>query len=225
MNCLLCNKAITVRLSIKDILLPGPIVNSPICPACKSRFSSYINSKKCCLGCYKDSDKKLCSECQQWQQKYGWHLQHQALYRYNDAMKNFMHQYKFVGDYRLRLIFQHEFSQTINRVGADIIVPIPVTPETLQVRGFNQVVGLLREVNYQQLLQTKEKSKRAQSSKGRAERLAAPQPFVLADKINIQSKSVLLIDDVYTTGRTLYHAAALFKELGCTDVVSVSLAR
>ena len=39
------------------------------------------------------------------------------------------------------------------------------------------------------------------------------------------NKRILLVDDVYTTGRTLYHAAVLFKQAGCKEIGSVSLAR
>ncbi|MGH2325015.1 ComF family protein [Leuconostoc lactis] len=36
---------------------------------------------------------------------------------------------------------------------------------------------------------------------------------------------VLLVDDVYTTGNTLYHAATLLYQLGAKEVKSLSLAR
>ncbi len=41
----------------------------------------------------------------------------------------------------------------------------------MQTRGFNQVIGLLREVPYQSILGTRASSKVAQSSKTKEERL------------------------------------------------------
>lgn len=130
-----------------------------------------------------------------------------------------------MGDYRLREVFSVEFSRVIKQFDVDLIVPIPVTTETMTTRGFNQVIGLLREVKYYELLQTKNTAKQAQSTKTRKERLATAQPFVINEKVDIKGKDVLLVDDIYTTGRTLYHAAVLFKQAGCKRIVSVSLAR
>lgn len=136
-----------------------------------------------------------------------------------------MHRYKFNGDYRLRLVFQRQFSRAVQQAGTALIIPIPITAETWQTRGFNQVIGLLREVQYQPLLELKVSTKTAQSSKTRTERLATPQPFTLKHPELVTNQRVLLVDDVYTTGRTLYHAAALCQQAGCTWIGSVSLAR
>ncbi|HBC90402.1 MAG TPA: ComF family protein, partial [Lactococcus sp.] len=43
-------------------------------------------------------------------------------------------------------------------------------------------------------------------------------------KVKVPNK-VLLIDDVYTTGRTLQHAITVLKEAGAQDVRSFSLCR
>nr|WP_283581183.1 ComF family protein [Limosilactobacillus reuteri] len=181
-----------------------------------------------CAGCGKENVNKngfLCADCQTWKKLYGWYLHHRGLYRYNEAMKEYMQRYKFNGDYRLCVVFQRELSKVVNEQKADLIVPIPVTSTTMQTRGFNQVIGLLREVPYQSILRTKISSKVAQSSKTKEERLATKQSFILDAPEKVINKKVLLVDDVYTTGRTLYHAANLFKQAGCKEIGSVSLAR
>ena len=181
-----------------------------------------------CAGCGKENINKngfLCADCQTWEKLYGWHLHHRGLYRYNEAMKEYMQRYKFNGDYRLCVVFQRELSKVVNEQKADLIVPIPVTSTTMQTRGFNQVIGLLREVPYQSILRTRASSKVAQSSKTKEERLTTKQPFILKSPEEVINKRILLVDDVYTTGRTLYHAANLFKQAGCNKIGSVSLAR
>ncbi len=50
-------------------------------------------------------------------------LHHRGLYRYNEAMKEYMQRYKFNGDYRLRVVFQRELSKVVNEQKADLIVP------------------------------------------------------------------------------------------------------
>ncbi|WP_261313292.1 ComF family protein [Limosilactobacillus panis] len=167
----------------------------------------------------------LCTECEAWQEKYGWHLHHRALYQYNDAMKAFMRQYKFNGDYVMRRVFHDEFVRTIKEIKAERVVPIPVTPTTMKTRGFNQVSGLITGIVVTECLQTRQQSKQAQSRKNRQERLATKQPFHLVDDRQLINQKVLLVDDVYTTGRTLYHAATLIHKAGAREVISISLAR
>lgn len=226
MECLLCNKGISFQLTLKDIFIFREIITPVVCTKCKESFVRWDDHG--CAGCGKENVNKngfLCADCQTWKKLYGWYLHHRGLYRYNEAMKEYMQRYKFNGDYRLCVVFQRELSKVVNEQKADLIVPIPVTSTTMQTRGFNQVIGLLREVPYQSILRTKISSKVAQSSKTKEERLATKQPFILDAPEKVINKKVLLVDDVYTTGRTLYHAANLFKQAGCKEISSVSLAR
>lgn len=226
MECLLCNKRISFQLTLQDIFSFREIITPVVCTKCKESFVRWNDHG--CAGCGRNNTGKnssLCADCQAWKKLYGWYLHHRGLYRYNEAMKEYMQRYKFNGDYRLRVVFQRELSKVVNEQKADLIVPIPVTSITMQTRGFNQVIGLLREVPYQSILQTKISSKVAQSSKTKEERLATKQPFILDAPEKVINKKVLLVDDVYTTGRTLYHAANLFKQAGCKEISSVSLAR
>ena len=226
MECLLCNKGISFQLTLKDIFSFREIITPVVCTKCKESFVRWDDHG--CAGCGKENVNKngfLCADCQTWKKLYGWYLHHRGLYRYNEAMKEYMQRYKFNGDYRLCVVFQRELSKVVNEQKADLIVPIPVTSTTMQTRGFNQVIGLLREVPYQSILRTKISSKVAQSSKTKEERLATKQPFILDAPEKVINNKVLLVDDVYTTGRTLYHAANLFKQPGCKEIGSVSLAR
>ena len=52
------------------------------------------------------------------------------------------------------------------------------------------------------------------------------QPFELLESNGkIRKQRVLLVDDVYTTGRTLFHAAELLYENGAETVKSLTFAR
>ena len=69
------------------------------------------------------------------------------------------------------------------------------------------------------------KGRLKQSHKDRAMRMKTKQPFEYVGPNNLSDKKILLVDDIYTTGRTLYHAKALLEDAGAKFVTSVTLAR
>lgn len=224
MKCLLCKQALSYRFTIRDIVWPTPIRLPVVCHQCWVQFKQITGPV--CAGCGRpQKDSRLCKECQDWQTQYGWTLKHRALFNYNAAMRDFMHQYKFNGDYQLRRVFQPEMTAAVQQAGGDMVVPIPVSPTTLKTRGFNQVLGLLVSKQLCCCLQTRHDHKKAQSQKSRQERLATKQPFCLVNSFSLAGQRILLVDDVYTTGRTLYHAAELLYGAGAQKVISISLAR
>lgn len=93
-NCLLCNRSLTKKLTISEIVFPGPIREQVVCNVCFQKFDRY-SSKDVCRGCGRENEGELCADCQRWQQQYGWYLSHRPLFHYNQAMKEFMQQYKF----------------------------------------------------------------------------------------------------------------------------------
>lgn len=225
MNCLLCNRRIATKLTIRDLLWPGQLSLPVVCAECRQKFIPLDNTACCPVCARPQRTQQICADCLFWREHYPWQLTHRALYSYNAAMKEFMHRYKFSGDYRLRAAFAPEFTIAVRKMRAEIIVPIPVTRTTMQSRGFNQVTGLLNGLTLLPSLQNQAAQKTAQSQKSRQERLRTPQPFQLNNGQFLVGKRVLLVDDVYTTGRTIYHAAELVYRAGAAEVISISLAR
>ncbi|WP_251944019.1 ComF family protein [Ligilactobacillus murinus] len=156
-------------------------------------------------------------------------MYNKAFYVYAEPnMRAYFEAYKFQGDYRLRQIFvktlQDHCKKYLHR--GWLVVVIPVDEQTLATRGFDQVVGFLPDIPKKMYLYHLKKFDRCpQSHKSRQERLATPQPFGYCGPADLERKNILLVDDIYTTGSTLYHARELLLAHNCGCVRSVTLAR
>ncbi|WP_245837214.1 ComF family protein [Virgibacillus phasianinus] len=151
----------------------------------------------------------------------------QSVFLYNPAIKEMISKWKYRGDYCLGDIFKESFVQTFktafgNEINDSIVVPIPLSDERLLERGFNQSAMLADylQVEKKEILTRIHGEK--QSKKTRIERISARNPFSLNAVV---SNKVILIDDIYTTGATLRHAATLLQEAGCPKVSSFTLIR
>lgn len=220
MQCQVCQEIIHLKYRFTDIIFLRK-EEAPVCQSCTQRFEPI--GPEHCPQCYKNQESKTCLDCITWSIKD--HLvSHQSLYCYNQAMKDYFSQFKFQGDYLLGTQFKKELKKALLPYKAYTIVPIPISEERRQTRRFNQVEALLTaaQVSYQSLLEKKDTL--AQSSKSKKERLQVRQCFTLKEGINIPQK-VLIVDDIYTTGQTIYLAKKLLQQHGVSEVKSFSLAR
>ena len=118
---------------------------------------------------------------------------------------------------------------------SDLVAPIPLPLERLLERGYNQSWELVRHLNRQagpfealhDLLQ-RTATDHTQHSLRRGERLAhAGQVLALNPRHAhaVAGQTVLLVDDVMTTGATLNSAAALLRQAGARGVCGWVFAR
>ncbi|VTS73685.1 ComF family protein [Streptococcus australis] len=220
MNCLLCGRTIKSDLTFSHLLLLKN-ENNYLCSACESTFEKIGEDH--CPNCMKRSLSTKCQDCKLWCKK-GIQVSHKAIFTYNQAMKDFFSRYKFDGDFLLRKIFAPVLADELKKCGDYQFVVIPLSPERLLERGFNQVEGLVEAAgfSFQDLLGKREE--KASSSKNRSERLATEIPFYIKTEIPLPKK-ILLIDDIYTTGATINRVKRLFEEAGVLEVKTFSLVR
>ncbi len=179
-----------------------------------------------CPGCSRTGmDGGLCSDCMEWNRKPEWKgvlERNVSLFQYNEFMKEVLARYKYRGDYVLAKALASFMQTAIPK--ADLFVPIPLSPERLYERGFNQSKALLTEAGLpcHDLLTRTHTEK--QSKKTRRERMTGAQVFRFSET-DLSGKKILLIDDIYTTGTTLRHAAILLKNVGAREVSSFTIAR
>lgn len=114
---------------------------------------------------------------------------------------------------------------------AELLLPIPLAPQRLRLRGFNQALLLARalaphKVQAHAVLRLHERV--AQSGLTRAQRLHNLQGAFVVEPLaaaQLAGRHLLLIDDVMTTGATLLSAGAALRQAGAASVRALVLAR
>ncbi len=220
MKCLLCGQTMKTVLTFSSLLL---LKNdeSCLCSDCDPTFERI--GEENCPNCMKTGLSTKCQDCQLWC-KEGVEVNHRAIFVYNQAMKDFFSRYKFDGDFLLRKVFASFLSEELKKYKDYQFVVIPLSPERLLDRGFNQVEGLVEAAGFKYLDLLEKREERASSSKSRSERLTTELPFFIKSGVSIPKK-ILLIDDIYTTGTTINRVKKLLEDAGAEDVKTFSLVR
>lgn len=144
-----------------------------------------------------------------------------SIYSYNEWMKQVYQQYKFQLDVELANIFRADFLPLLKV--KEKIVPIPLHPDMLVARTYSQVDELLiaANVSYHHVLS--KTLNHSQVGKSKKERVSSELLFTVTQ--DVQKQHILLIDDLYTTGTTLHHAAYVLKKAGASSVNALTLIR
>jgi ComF family protein len=113
-----------------------------------------------------------------------------------------------------------------------LTMPVPLHPKRLRERGFNQSLLLARHVAGRLQSELDFLSLRRvrytlpQTGLGKDERRKNVRgAFELREPEMVKGKTILLVDDVSTTGNTLNECARVLKKAGCKKVLCLVLAR
>jgi ComF family protein len=232
-DCLLCQQELTE---------PG---GASICRACWESLQPWLgpSCERCGLPFASlqavDFVNSLCSLCWQGEQEFDMARSY-GLYAGN-LRKTILH-LKFHGrDYlgnRLGALLARPW-EALPEFDSAIVVPVPLDPSRRRQRGFNQAEllarGLVRRLRKEQRFHG------LQLVSGSLRRIRATLPqvglsvsarrenvsgvFSVARPEQVRNRTVVLIDDVMTTGATLSACAAALKRAGASRVLALSLAR
>lgn len=231
-KCLLCHEDIEPDVSWGGLF--GKEETREVCGECDELLPRITGETCGVCGrpfAYLDAEYvrgSICFDCERWEQDERWTGsldQNIALYRYTNFTKEVVARFKFRGDYVLASVFAADLRRGLNAFHYDYLVPVPLSGERLYERGFNQAEALIVKAGGVPAHLLSRVHTEKQSKKSRSERIDLEQIFMLAKDVDVRGKTILLVDDIYTTGSTLRHAGRLLKEHGAARVYSLTLAR
>ena len=112
--------------------------------------------------------------------------------------------------------------------GADIVIPVPLHPSRRRARGFNQAEDLARHVGpplVRALRRVRATMPQADLPAGRRHANVRDAFAMTREGLAIRGATVVLIDDVSTTGATLESCARTLKQGGFGIVRALTAAR
>ncbi len=193
------------------------------------------NPKPWCARCGRPVERvgKICVECRRRHHNF---KRNYSAYLYDGVMKKSIHQFKYRGKIylsklfaKLLIAFLRENTYIIEEI--DGIVPVPLSKRRLKEREYNQSDLLARPIAEEFSLPVlgaldKIRSTRPQSELGKEARANNIRgAFRARDRNAARGKTILLLDDVFTTGSTIDECSRTLLDAGAKGVFSLTLAR
>ena len=192
-----------------------PEITPPLCPRCGRPQSSGI----------------LCPSCVAWQAKIDGI---RSPFRFDGVMRQAIHQLKYRNLRALviplaKLLHDYLIAYPLS---AEVLVPVPLHPKRLRERGYNQSGLLAQELGKLTnlpvvegcLIRRHHTPPQARTTTVEERWSNTADAFACRDR-ELRDRSVLLIDDVSTSGATLDACAAALKDAGANSVWGLVVAR
>ncbi|MGL5361218.1 MAG: ComF family protein [Shewanella sp.] len=203
-RCLLCHQSIGAPATgICAVCLQASLYHGPICLGCGK---SMVLELDYCGECQRRSPRKIIAPCS-----------------YHQGLGPWVAAIKYQGQLAALPVLCRALAARIRELEQrglcnlpQALVPVPLHPNRLRARGFNQAWLIAKELS--QLLQlplvsdglTRQQDTRPQAGlSGAQRRRNLHQAFVLDDDFSYQR--IALVDDVVTTGTTVAEIASLFE--------------
>lgn len=196
-------------------------ITPPLCNACGLPFGFDMPGEALCGACleHEPSFDRARAAC-----------------AYNDASRKLVLAFKY-GDnlHAINTLVPWMLRAGEGMIAAcDIIAPVPLHGRRLRERKFNQsallAAGIAKRSNKLCQLDLLTRTRHTPPQKGlnaKERNLNVKDAFAVKEKLlpMIKDKTILLVDDVYTTGATLNECAKILKDVGAAHVFVITIAR
>lgn len=205
-----------------------------VCPVCR-KVMPYITGDRC-IKCSKKTygSDDLCMDCKKHAHLY---RQGYALFAYDANMERIIAGIKYSGRWNnigwLAKELAYHASIYIRKWEIQLVVPVPIHKSKLRKRGFNQAalvacaVAAEYGIPYDDRLILRSRNTRPQKNLDVNERKNNLKNSFIIDKRRYSSykelKSIMLVDDIYTSGSTVDECAGQLMEAGAGGVYFLAL--
>lgn len=219
----------------------GQIYPAFICEVCFKEIN-FINQPFCkkCGRKLEDGSSEgdgLCTECQKRERAF---TEVRCIMTYDEVAKGILYDLKYKGKrefaFLLSMLAADKLGTWIRVIHPDAIIPVPIHKKRMRERGYNQAeliargIGQILDIPVFTDVLFRKKNTRAQKTLNANERLSNLQNAFGVDirksrlgRVN-KKPTVLLIDDIFTTGMTLNICTEKLLEKGAAKVYGLCVA-
>lgn len=215
------------------------------CPVCDDIVTPF--GEKICLGCMEKlklltppwcmrCGKKLTTEeeyCEDCKKKVHYFSRGRALYEYQSVAPS-IYRMKYGGRREYAEFFGEEMGRYLKnfiaQANPDGIIPIPLHKKRLNKRGYNQATLLANALGacvgipvYDQILRRTKNTAPLKIQNPSERQNNLKKAFIMLEN-DVKLKTILLVDDIYTTGSTIDEVTRVLKQNGVEHVYFVTLA-
>ena len=222
------------RFVFQDLLLPPGcagcrVVGSHWCDECKAKQMPIMGPV--CEYCgIPQRSEKICASCQSNPPAFD---QVRSFARYENPFRKGIIRLKYHGSAALGEVFSVFLIQMLLSLQwkFDMVLPVPLSEARHKKRGYNQTALLAHPIShyfnlpYQPYILQRVRDTRSQVGLTGGERRENLKNAFLAYEKAVHQKTVLLVDDVFTTGSTLSACALALKSAGAGQVYGIALGR
>lgn len=226
--------------AVLDILFPRrcPVCHEIIgtagrktCAECEQKLIAV--KEPYCMKCGKPvrrDEDEYCQECREKEQNF---IEGRAVFVYDEIMKKSIYRFKYGGRQEYARYYAQEIKRSlggkIQEWDAQALIPIPLHKSRQGSRGYNQAELIAKELEklteipvYRKLIKRVKRTE-VQKNLNVNERENNLKRAFKIEKNDVKLKSVILIDDIFTTGSTINEAARCLREAGIPNVYFVVL--
>lgn len=205
-----------------------------ICSDCEKTIKKIVPPT--CSKCSKPIEYKSLTElCQECCDEERYFEISKSPYAYEGIIKKAIYNYKYYNKIYFYKFFGNclvNYMKDINYTNFDCIVSVPLHSSKMRTRGFNQSELLARHISKKLFIPYVDALKRIKKTLKQSEQNKEERRKNLKDAFIVKSlpkeiinSSVLLVDDIYTTGSTVNECSKALINYGATKVYVITIAR
>ena len=205
-----------------------------ICPHCENLLKKIEipMCSKCSKPINYNSLTTLCQECSIEEKHF---IMSKSPYAYDNLIKKSIYSYKYYNKPYFYKMFGNlliNFMLSTNYTDFACIVSVPLHSSKMRKRGYNQSELLAKYISTKlsipyvdALKRTKKTQKQSEQSKVERMKNLKNAFTIKASAHKIINSSVLLVDDIYTTGATVDECSKVLMNYGASKVYVITIAR